>query len=337
MILSIIVPIYNASKYLHRCIDSLLAQGLKEGEYEIFLINDGSKDESLNICKEYQNTYPSIIKVLSHDNQGVSYTRNRGIDEAQGDYICFVDADDYLKPNGYRYLIDNYLEEHIDILSFWALTLDKKTKANYIENNDIEGKICYEVKGRDFLKNGVQTFIWSSLYRRSLLIKEQLRFSNLTIGEDILFNLNVYMKDPTIRSVSSRIYLYDLHEESTIHQRNYPAMRKAINSYYTLFLETQELYECNNEDIALSQGLKNIRTNQFIPFLSRLLSSDYTISELKALKIRLHKSNILPVKRKDLKGFVINFVFQTPFLFPIYKWGYQHIFIPYILPYLSRN
>lgn len=145
------------------------------------------------------------------------------------------------------------------------------------------------------------------------------------------------MKNPTIRSVSSRIYLYDLHEESTIHQRNYPAMRKAINSYYTLFLETQKLYECNNEDIALSQGLKNIITNQFIPFLSRLLSSDYTISELKALKRNLHKSNILPINKNDSKSFVINLIFKTPFLFPIYQWGYQHIFIPYILPYLSRN
>lgn len=240
MILSIIVPIYNASKYLHRCIDSLLAQGLKEGEYEIFLINDGSKDESLNICKEYQNTYPSIIQVLSHENQGVSYTRNRGIDEAQGDYICFVDADDYLKPNGYRYLIDNYLEEHIDILSFWALTLDKKTKANYIENNDVEGKICYEVKGRDFLKNGIQTFIVTSFFKREFINKHHLYFEKLSIGEDVLFSLKTYLKNPTIRSVSSRIYLYDLHEESTIHQRNYPAMRKAINSYYTLFLETQK-------------------------------------------------------------------------------------------------
>ena len=138
MILSIIVPVYNASNYLHRCIDSLLSQELNEGEYEIILINDGSKDNSLDICNEYKENYPTIFKVLSHDNQGVAFTRNRGIDEAQGDYICFVDSDDYLKPNGYRYLIDNYLEEHIDILSFWALTLDKKTKANYIENNDVE-------------------------------------------------------------------------------------------------------------------------------------------------------------------------------------------------------
>lgn len=337
MILSIIVPIYNASKYLHRCIDSLLAQGLKEGEYEIFLINDGSKDESLNICKEYQNTYPSIIKVLSHDNQGVSYTRNKGIEEAQGDYICFVDADDYLKPNGYRYLIDNYLEENIDILMFWALTLDKKTKAKYIENNNVEGKICYEVKGRDFLKNGIQTFIWSSLYRRSFLVKEQLRFSNLTIGEDILFNLNVYMKDPTIRSVSSRIYMYDLHEESTIHQRNNKAIRKAIQSYLILFQSFKKFILENNENLELCKGLQNSMEGQFVPFMSRILSSNYSIKEFKELKKDLSQKSIIPLHNESKFSNIVNFTFRFPSLIKFYEFIYQNIFMTCIFPYLSRN
>ena len=319
MKLSIIVPIYNASKYLHRCINSLLAQGLKEGEYEIYLINDGSKDNSLDICKEYQNTYPSIIKVLSHNNQGVSYTRNRGIDEAQGDYICFVDADDYLKPNGYRYLIDNYLEENIDILMFWALTLDKKTKANYIENNNVEGKICYEVKGRDFLKNGIQTFIWSSLYRRSFLVKEQLKFSNLTIGEDILFNLNVYMKDPTIRSVSSRIYMYDLHEESTIHQRNNKAIRKAIQSYLILFQSFKKFILENNENLELCKGLQNSMEGQFVPFMSRILSSNYSIKEFKELKKDLSQKSIIPLHNESKFSNIVNFTFRFPPLIKFYE------------------
>jgi glycosyltransferase involved in cell wall biosynthesis len=337
MILSIIVPIYNASKYLHRCIDSLLAQGLKEGEYEIILINDGSKDQSLQICQEYQQTHPSIFKVLSHENQGVAYTRNRGIDEAKGDYICFVDADDYLKPNGYRYLIDTYLEENIDILMFWALTLDKKTKANYIENNDIEGKICYEIKGREFLQKGVQTFVWSSLYRRNLLIKEQIKFSYLTIGEDILFNLHVYMKNPLIRSISSRIYMYDLHEESTIHQRNYTAIRKAIQSYLILFQSIKEYIKSNQSDIKLCKGLQNSMESQFVPFMSRVLSSNYSIAEFKELKETLIKKDILPLKNKTKISNIINFIFRFPTLIKCNEFIYQNIFLTYIFPHLSRN
>lgn len=337
MILSIIVPVYNASKYLHRCIDSLLSQGLNEDEYEIILINDGSKDNSLDICYEYKENHPTIFKVLSHDNQGVAFTRNRGIDEAKGDYICFVDADDYLKPNGYRYLIDNYIEEQIDILSFWALTLDKKTKTNYIEDNNIEGKICYEVKGRDFLKNGVQTFIWSSLYRRNLLFKEQLRFSNLTIGEDILFNLNVYLKNPTIRNISSRIYMYDLHEESTIHQRNEIAIRKAIQSYLVLFQSIKKYIIENQSDKELCQGLQNSMEGQFVPFISRVLSSNYSIVEFRLLKDTLLKKNILPLKNQSKFSTSINLIFRFPKLIRFYEFIYKNIFMTCIFPYLSRN
>lgn len=80
MKLSIIVPVYNASSYLHRCVDSLLAQVLLEGEYEIILINDGSKDLSLDICEDYAVRYPRIIQVLTHENQGLSAARNKGME-----------------------------------------------------------------------------------------------------------------------------------------------------------------------------------------------------------------------------------------------------------------
>ena len=337
MILSIIVPVYNASNYLHRCIDSLLSQELNEGEYEIILINDGSKDNSLDICNEYKENYPTIFKVLSHDNQGVAFTRNRGIDEAQGDYICFVDSDDYLKPNGYRYLIDNYLEEHIDILSFWALTLDKKTKANYIENNDVEGKICYEVKGREFLNNGIQTFIVTSFFKREFINKHHLYFEKLTIGEDVLFSLNTYLKNPTIRSVSSRIYMYDLHEESTIHQRNNITLRKAIQSYLILIQSIKEHIEKNNDNIELCQGLQNSMEGQFIPFMSRVLSSNYSISEFKELKKNLKQKNILPLQNNSKFSNCINLIFRFPSLIRFYEFIYQNIFMTCIFPYLSRN
>lgn len=87
LMLSVIVPIYNASKYLNRCIDSILNQGLNENNYEIILINDGSTDNSLSICNRYVKTKPSIIKVIDKPNEGVAVTRNCGINHAQGKYM----------------------------------------------------------------------------------------------------------------------------------------------------------------------------------------------------------------------------------------------------------
>lgn len=338
MKLSIVVPVYNASPFLHRCVDSLLAQGLKEGEYEIILINDGSKDHSLEICNEYQQQHPSVVKVLSHENQGVSVTRNKGIREASGEYICFVDSDDYLIPGGYRYLIDNYLDAHIDILSFWALTMDKMMKQGFVENNDVTGKVYLETTGREFLKDRVQTFVVTSFFRRNMLVEHaQLFRPHFTMCEDVLFSVSLYMKNPSIRMVSSRIYRYDLQENSAIHQRNYPTMRKAISSYEYLLTEIQGHVEAHKENVALCQGLRTIIKNQFLPFMSRILSSDYSVAEMKQLKGDLKRKGILPLEMTDTKSLMVNVLFHTPFFIRLYEWGYQKIFIPYVLPRLSRN
>lgn len=337
MILSIIVPVYNASKYLHRCVDSLLAQGLFGYEYEIILINDGSKDNSLEICQSYELDYPTIVKVLTHENQGVAFTRNRGIKAAQGEYICFVDSDDYLIPGGYRYLIDNYLDESLDILSFWALTLDKKTKANHHEDYNVNGHICYEIKGRTFLENNVQTFIWNSFYRKDFVDCHQIRFEKMTIGEDVLFNTMLYLKDPLIRMVSSRIYRYEIHEESILNQRDYESIRKAITSYQFLIDSLNSYIEANNNHIGLKRGLYNVIELQFVPFISRILSSDLSIKEFCNIKNRYSCMGILPLRGKTKSSRMINFVFYTPLFVHFYKLIYQRLFLPYIYPNLSRN
>lgn len=189
LMLSIIVPIYNASKYLNRCIDSILNQGLDENDYEIILINDGSTDNSLSICNRYVDTKPSIIKVIDKLNEGVAAARNCGINHALGKYIYFIDADDYLIPNGLNYIITSFLDDSIDILSFRALTLDKNTKRTFVEDNNIEGKICKECTGKEFLYRSVQAFVFTSLYKRSFLQEHYLFFERISIGEDLFVQL----------------------------------------------------------------------------------------------------------------------------------------------------
>lgn len=338
LILSIIVPIYNASKYLNRCIDSILNQGLNENNYEVILINDGSTDNSLSICNSYVDTKSSIIKVIDKPNEGVAATRNCGINHAQGKYIYFIDADDYLIPNGLNYIITNFLDDSIDILSFWALTLDKNTKRTFIEDNNIEGKICKECTGKEFLYKDVQTFIFTSLYKRSFLKEHNLSFERIPIGEDILFNLKVYLENPKIRMVSSRLYRYDLHDESTIHRRDYPFTRKAIHAYQILFAflkKNVNLY--SHSDINLSNGLKRILESQFVPFCSRVLSSDLSIKEIKTIEKQFIENGILPLSNGTKNNHLINGIFKYTYIFPLFQFCYQKIFIPYILPHINRN
>ena len=97
-----------------------------------------------------------------------------------------------------------------------------------------------ECKGHNFLYDNVQTFVFTSIYKRSFLKRNQLYFDQIPIGEDILFNLKVYLKNPTIRVVSSSLYRYDLHEESIIHRRDPGFMKKSINAYTFLFTFIKE-------------------------------------------------------------------------------------------------
>ena len=337
MKLSIIVPVYNASRYLHRCVDSLLAQGLEVGEYEIILVNDGSKDDSLEICRDYERQNPAVVRMLTHDNQGVAFTRNQGIKAAQGDYFCFVDADDYLIPGGYRYLIDTYWDKSIDILSFWALTIDQKMQSKYQETNEVTGEICREIEGQDFLCHDVQTFVVTSLFRRSFIIAHQLAFTELSIAEDVLFSVEVYLKNPRIRQVSSRIYRYELHEDSAIHRRDIQSVRKAIASYQVLLHSLRRYALENQKNQPLYQGIQRILWGQLTPFMSRILSSDYSVAEFRTLKSDLVKQGILPVPHQGKMLRMIDWIFATPSFIKVYQFLYQRIFLPYIYPRLSRN
>lgn len=103
--ISIVVAVYNAEKTLKKCVDSLIGQTLKNTE--IILVNDCSKDNSSSICKQYESEYSNVIAIDNPYNVGVSATRNNGIEKAKGDYICFVDSDDYVEPDYLEQLLNN--------------------------------------------------------------------------------------------------------------------------------------------------------------------------------------------------------------------------------------
>lgn len=97
--LSFIVPVYNVEDYLEECLDSLLK--VQNIDYEIVIVNDGSKDNSLNITKKYKDEHDEVIRIISQENQGLSVARNAGIDNAYGEYLVFIDSDDYIIPENF--------------------------------------------------------------------------------------------------------------------------------------------------------------------------------------------------------------------------------------------
>lgn len=115
LLLSIVVPVYNVSSYLSRCLDSLLNQSIDSAAYEIIVVNDGSTDSSLNIAQRYAGNHPQIV-IVSQKNGGLSAARNSGVKVARGKYIQFVDSDDYLEPDVLNVLLEKMEREDLDVM-----------------------------------------------------------------------------------------------------------------------------------------------------------------------------------------------------------------------------
>lgn len=169
--ISIIVPVYNMEKYLEKCLDSLVNQTLKE--IEIIVINDGSKDNSINILKQYAKKYKNI-KIYDHDNQGISKTRNFGIEKAKGEYIAFIDSDDYVDTRMFEVMYERAKKDNLDIVVC--------DYYNYYENrNKIEKFKIVDFKDTTISENKSLIFQinpspWNKIYKKELFEVKKYRF-----------------------------------------------------------------------------------------------------------------------------------------------------------------
>ena len=206
---SIIIPFYNSGQYLRRCLDSAVNQYLDD--YEIVCINDGSTDISLSIAVEFTRNYPRL-KVISQENRGLSNARNRGMSSALGEYLMFLDADDYLEANVLAELYETCTLDKLDILDF---------KINVVRNGIIkrmypeQGRTTGVYEGRTFLteyirKHRRQPFVsaWSHLYRREFIAGYGFQFIAGRKYEDLLFTANAYIKARAVKYLDLPVYNY---------------------------------------------------------------------------------------------------------------------------------
>ena len=176
--ISVIIPVYNAQDGIKRCVDSLLNQSFKN--LEIILLNDGSKDNSLNILKEYELKY-SFVRVIDKQNEGVAVTRNKGILLAEGEYTMFMDNDDFVDSDYIETFYQAIHEKNLD------LVIGGYKRVN--QDNQI-------IFSQDIQQSEWSKYIimapWAKIYRTEFLKTNDLEFFDYGIGEDIIFNLAAY-------------------------------------------------------------------------------------------------------------------------------------------------
>lgn len=213
MKISVIVAIYNASRYLRECLDSIVNQDFK-GEYEVILVNDGSTDDSLSICQEYASQHTNVV-VLTGENAGVSAARNKGIDVARGEWYFFADADDIMSPDALTTLYDRQKETQADL-----------ARANYVTLEDgVVSKPCLRLPNETLRKPICNIFgigsAWGFLMPAKVIMSNKLRFvEGVGMGEDSLFCYQLACLCETIAFSNKVVYVYRIHRKSATHSEN---------------------------------------------------------------------------------------------------------------------
>lgn len=210
--ISVIVPVYNAQNALNKCVDSILAQTYRE--FELILVDDGSTDASAEVCDRYAES-DSRVKVVHQQNAGVAAARNSGLEAAGGEYLSFVDSDDYVEPDYLECMLDGIRHPGVDIC--WCDNCDEAPDGTVIGRADASGNEF--LTAADFDWNGGSQHgdvVWACLFDRTLI--DGLRFApDLSVGEDSLFFAQCLGRSQGIRRIKKVLYHYVVRDDSAFH------------------------------------------------------------------------------------------------------------------------
>ena len=266
MTFSIIIPIYNVEKYLRQCIDSVLAENFLD--CEIILVNDGSPDGCGEICDEYANKY-SHIKVIHKHNGGLSDARNAGIKEAKGDYLIFLDSDDYwinINKNQKNYIGGGILSDlqlltndKIDlILHPSSDNIRRIPKEISFTNNDFINNFEALVKSNYYVSNA-----WTKIVRREIIIKNNLFFPKGYIHEDLPYSLALARFVKTFAIYNNPFYQYRVLDDSISHNikyKNFNDILVHLNKGIDFLIKNGDSPVCDGLKTLLFHNIHYIKT-----------------------------------------------------------------------------
>ena len=294
--ISIIVPIYNAGKKLNKCIDSILNQTYKN--IEILLVNDGSTDNSLEICERYKSIDDRII-LINKKNEGSIQARKTGIDNSSGDYIMFVDADDWVDNNIVSIMYDELKKYKCDIVvsnSYKVFSnrafIKKSNNSHYFKDEKLYEKeeIKNELVEAYLYGHPFPASLFCKLYKRNLLIGsgkylEKIKF----LGDDLFLNMEVFLKATRVKVINKPLYYYraggftsrymPYHFDDIVN--GYEIQKSVIEEYYN---ETKERQY---------NGISIMLLNSFKTSLQNLMNSNLNYEQkIKTIKKYLSNDNI---------------------------------------------
>ena len=207
---SVIVPVYNVEKYIKRCLDSLVNQTLDD--IEIIVVNDGSPDNSQKIIDKYVKKYPSKVKSYVKENGGQGSARNFGIKYATGEYIGYVDSDDYVEKDMFKSLYVKAIEDNLDVVICGSYNIDEITNN---KEEELDKIIFDDLHVNSFFG---RMAVWNKIYKKKIV--EKIEFRSKVWYEDLDFTIKVLSKTKKIGYVNKPFYDYLIREGSTMNNSN---------------------------------------------------------------------------------------------------------------------
>lgn len=326
--LSIIVPIYNVEQYLRKCIDSLLNQDIPSSEYEIILVDDGGYDRCPQICDEYARMNETIvrdrsrkelenegirelgkpfIKVIHRENGGLSAARNSGIEVAQGEYVMFVDSDDYIEPNVLNGLIEQVERDNLDVLRFRLQYVNPQYEVYNPYKSD-------PFKGNDFSKNPtdgitfLSTRMSTACYAWAFVIKRELLdgciFTPGIYFEDTDWTPRMLSKAKRVASTETVVYNYLQREGSITNAVNRSKQKKVLDDKVHLIVTLQQQAEELSKSGRYNRWYRDMISDLVVSIITMLGVDFY--DEKEAYLMQLQELHIYPLQPKSLKAKLIN-------------------------------
>lgn len=269
MKLSVIVPVYNTSKYLKKCLDSILNQTFQD--IELILVDDGSTDNSYSILEEYKKKYPKKIVLLQKENGGQGSARNLGLKHAKGDYITFVDSDDTIDKNMYDEMYNLAIKRKYDIVVCGL--------QDYYEQNNSTQEISLNLKEEvsipEALLKSVPSVV-NKIYHRSLF--KNMLFNETIWYEDFPYSMELIVNAKKIGYIDKPFYQYFHRVKSTMHNENITRNLDILKAYDDLldYLKENKLYDKYQEELSFLL-LKEI----YISTINRIIRTNNPYKEKK--------------------------------------------------------
>ena len=311
--ISIIIPIYNAEKYLSKCLEALENQTFRD--IEIICIDDGSKDKSLEILNQFAER-DSRFKVFTQKNSGPAAARNQGLQNASGKYLMFCDSDDWYEPNMCEIMYKTITEQNVDVVQCCSLTereydsLSRKNFENYLNNTKVG---LYTLKQNTiFLPN---VLLWNKIWKKSIVDKYNIKFPSGCEHDDDAFCFMYFLVSKTVFLISQHLYHYTIRENSIMENYNNKKMKNKwdriiISKFIGDYLIKNKLLE-KNKDVLLNifkwqiQNLQKIFSLQeTLPMIEEL--EKYCRKKIdKNIKfLRSPSGKILIINQKEISSFL---------------------------------